>query len=527
MGLVACKRTKDPEPKEDSRADQSRDSIYLYAKQIYLWNDALPTYESFNPRRFTYASSDLLNYEQELYALAKIAKNPASGLAYEYYTVVNSSGINVEASDSKYSYIVDKADKNPIAYIPATRSAVNLEGDGNDFGLKLSAYGQGGDTFALFVTAVYQNSPADKLGMIRSDRIYKINGRAIGSNFDNDIDFINSAINGDEITIEGVHYKNGISDVAYTQTLKKTVYKSSPVLSSKVFTEGSKKIGYLVYARFSTLANSKTDLDAAFTTFKAAGVTDLIIDLRYNGGGYVSTAEYLINQIAPKSADGKLMLTEHYNSLMQSGKATILSKQPYTDASGKILYGNDGKMLTFADLDYSVAGNTKLFSKLGLSFNTDNSVNNVVFIVTKSTASASELVINSLKPYMNVTLVGTQTYGKPIGFFPITIENKYEVFYSMFQTKNSLGEGDYFSGLNPTVFDDFDDPRNNFGDSKEHYTSVAIGKIPGTGVGTFSARTMSIQGRDVAVESLQPMKPIVHGNEFVGMIENRHTLKRR
>ncbi|MCY1535970.1 hypothetical protein D9M68_714020 [compost metagenome] len=138
------------------------------------------------------------------------------------------------------------------------------------------------------------------------------------------------------------------------------------------------------------------------------------------------------------------------------------------------------------------------------------------------------MVINCLKPYTTVKLIGTKTYGKPVGFFPITIENRYEIFYSLFQTKNALGQGDYFDGISPDIYDDFDDPRNNFGDPFEYYTSLAITEISpnGGGVAVSSQKTMSIQGKNVAVEHLKPMKPLVDGNEFIGMIETRHKLKR-
>lgn len=520
VGFVSCKK-KDPTPAVNTkRADKSRDSIFYYAKQIYLWSDALPTYDAFNPRKYTSLSTDFKNYEQELIALAQYKINPATGRAYEYY---------LNGTDSKYSYITDLADKNPTAFIPEKKSSVDLEGNGNDFGVKLSAYAQDfeGITFALFATAIYQNSPADKAGMVRSDRIYKVNGRAIGDNSTTDLPIVNSAFNGTApITLEGVKYTNGVAGAAFTVTLNKASYKSSPIFGKKVFTTGTRKIGYLAYARFSTLTNSKPDFDLAFSEFSAAGVTDLIIDLRYNGGGYVNTAQYLINQLAPASANGKVMFSEHYNSLMQSGGATILANQPLLDADKKVQFQN-GKIITYADVNYSVASNTEVFQKAG-PLNTANTITNIAFIVSGNTASASELVINSLKPFMTVKMVGTKTYGKPVGFFPMTIENKYEVYYSLFQTKNSLGQGDYFDGFTPDVDDDFDDPRNNFGDPKEYYTMLAINQIAGIGavVTSSSAKTMSIQGKSVSVESLQPMKPIVDGNEFVGMIETRHKLKK-
>lgn len=523
--FTSCKKT-DPTPVPvpptgtPTRAELTKDSIFLYAKEMYLWNTALPSYDTFKPKGYTSKSTDFLNYQDELIAIANAAKNPATNKSYEYYA---------NGTDTKYSYISDIADKNPIAFVPNKTSAVDLEGNGNDFGMKISAYGQDdiGQEYVLYVTAVYQNSPADKAGVIRSNKILKINDKTIGASYPNERDFINTAFNATTIKLEGVTYVNGIADAPFTVSLSKAVYKSSPVYAAKVFTTGAKKIGYLAYARFSTLANSQPEFDAAFTKFAAANVSELIVDLRYNGGGYVSTAEYLINQIASSSLNGKVMHTDHYNTLMQSGGATILKNQPLLDGNGKIQYQGT-RMVTYADVDYSIAGNTQTFLKKGPL----NGVTKVVFIVSGNTASASELVINSLKPYITVKMVGTQTYGKPVGFFPIRVENKYDVFYSLFQTKNSLGQGDYFSGLTPDVpFTDYrgelDDPRNNFGDPQEYYTSVALKEFGATGPITISAaKTMSINGKSVSVQSLTPMKPIVDGNEFVGMIETRHKQKK-
>lgn len=528
--LSSCSKGKDPLPPETgekTRADLTRDSIFLYAKEIYLWNTALPTYEAFNPKKYTTKSTDFLNYERELIDLAKIAKN-SNGLPYEYFTTTNALGNQVEVDDSKFSYITDIADKNPTAYIPNKQSSVDLEGNGNDFGLKITAYAQNEttatDEFALFVTAVYQNSPADKAGMIRSNRIYKINDRTIGNSYSADRATINAAFASTATTvkIEGVKYENGTAGTPYTLTLNKAIYQSSPAYATKVFTTGAKKIGYLAYARFSRLSNSKPAIDAAMTKFAEANVTELIIDLRYNGGGYLATAEYMINQIAPSSVGTSVMYSEHYNALMQSGKASILKNQPLLDADGKIRYQGT-TMLTYADVDYSLAGNTERFAKSGPL----NGVTKVVFIVSGNTASASELVISALKPFITVETIGTKTYGKPVGFFPMRLENKYEVFYSLFHIKNSLGDGDYFGGFTPTVVNDFDDPRNDFGDPLEHYTKLALNRFGvNTPVTTAIAKTMSINGRSVSVQSLKPMKAIVDGNEFVGMIETNHKIKK-
>lgn len=484
-----------------TRAQLTKDSIFLYAQQIYLWNDKLPTYALFNPREYTSFSLELDNYKKELFEITKYS-NP-----FEY---------KPGATSSKYSYIFDKANQNPTASIKET-SSIDLEGNGNDLGIRFGFYGSDAN-FTIYVSAVYQNSPAEKAGITRGNMITKINGVTYGSNFATNYSAINTAISGTTITLEGLK-SDGTN---FTTTLVKSIFKSSPIYKTKILTAGLKKVGYLAYARFSSAANSITELDAAFNNFATSGVTDLIIDLRYNGGGYVSTAEYLINLIAPSTASG-VMFTEHYNATMQSGVATILSNQPLLDANDKVQYSN-GKMLTYANVNYSVAGNTEIFAKKGTLTN----VANVVFIVSGNTASASELVINSLKPHMSVKLVGLTTYGKPVGFFPVIIENKYDVYFSLFETKNSLGLGAYYDGFTPDVRDS-EVPAGtimyDFGDPNDNYLKKALDQIaPGVKV-TSQARTMTAKQQEFASPSSSVINTDLSDNEFKGMIETRFKIK--
>lgn len=502
--FVACKKSK----KEtiNSRADLTRDSVFLYAKEIYLWNTALPSYETFNPRKYTSNSTDLENYQAELFDITKYS------IPYEYKT---------GATSPKFSSIVDKTTQNPSAQ--GRVASVDTEGNGNDIGVRVGYYGSQSN-FTLYVTAVYQNSPAEKAGFVRGDRITKINGTSYGSNFDGQINAIITALSGNSVTLEGVR---GSSGTAFNSTLAKTVFKSSPIYNTRVFTAGSKKIGYLAYARFSISDNSIAALNSVFNNFSTNGVTDLIIDLRYNGGGYVNTAEHLINLIVPSSANGEIMFSEHFNSTMQAGNAKILANQPLLDASGKLQYQN-GKIVTYNDADYTVEGNTYFVSKTGSL----NNIRNVVFIVGPSTASASELVINSLKPHMNVKLVGQTTYGKPVGFFPVTIENKYEVYFSMFESKNALNAGRYYDGLAPDV-SDFEVPSGtmmyDFGNPNDNYIAKALNILaPGVQVSSTSVNSTmtAAQKQSLILLTKDVIDDKIDGREFNGMIENRIKPKR-
>src|SRR5690606_13309095 len=148
---------------------------------------------------------------------------------------------------------------------------------------------------------------------------------------------------------------------------------------------------YIVYNSFTT--NSRNDLTEKLSEFAAAGASELIVDLRYNGGGSVATADVFSNLIVPASFNGQLMYTTHWTKTMQEGKASILSNQPLLDANGKLrpfTGGVNGLYATYADIDFRPtvgAGNVEKFAKAGTA-----SFNKIYFLVLSGTASASELL---------------------------------------------------------------------------------------------------------------------------------------
>lgn len=491
-----------------TRSELTKDSIFLYAKEVYYWNDALPSYESFNPRKYTGGATDLENYNLVLFNISQSKTNPATSRPYEF--------LPSNPLSPKYSYIKDKTVKNPTAYIPDLESSVDLEGNGNDMGLGFAAVGTR-SAFDVRVKYTSPGSPADKAGIQRGDLITKFNNKSVGTNFDTESVFIDNAMDGTTVELAGKK-KDG---TPFSDTLVKSVYKSTPIYKDTVITSNGKKIGYLAYARFSNQANSEAALNQVFAKFATANVTALVIDLRYNGGGYVSMAEHLTNLIAPSSLNGKVMFREKFNSVMQSGTASILKNQPLLDDNGKIRFSGS-KMLTYLDVDYTEAGNTYNFKKAG----TLDGIQQVVFIIKKGTASASELVINNLKPYMEVKLVGDTSYGKPVGFFPITIENRYDVYYSMFTSINSAGQTDYFAGFVPD-HPAKDDVTQGFGDPRELSFAAALAYLTkGSFTATASVAKLSVKGASVSTSSVQ-VRDITGDNSFKGMVETRFKLKKK
>ncbi|WP_299568574.1 S41 family peptidase [uncultured Pedobacter sp.] len=531
LAFGSCKKSKSTPQPVASRTELSLDSIFLYAKQVYYWNDKLPTYDVFNPRKYTTGSTDLDKYENELFGIA--------GYSLNKYDVYKNQG--VYQNWPKYSTISDKTldNPNPTATIIKNEAmAVDLSGNGNDVGLRVVSYLNKDGSYLPVITAVYGNSPADKAGVKRGWLISKIGSKAYGANYSNEKVELNAALAASSVSLELVSIAGLVANppvkITKTVTLSKVSYKSSPIYAKKIFTAGAKKIGYLNFARFSVLSNpdgnapSDNDLDLVFNEFVGAGVTDLIVDLRYNGGGYVMTAEYLINLIAPSSLTGKMMYAEYYNSTMQNRNATIMKNQPIVNASGKIVYHN-GKIANYHDnSDYSVAGNTSYFNKKGSL----NNIQNIVFLVTDNTASASELVINSLRPYLNVKLVGETTYGKPIGFFPVVIENRYEVYFSMFESKNANGIGGYYDGMKPDYDENsgnypnlWDDISHDFGDPEEAYLAQALAilapgvSVQSSGSGKISKATVMAKPTNILNNSKIVGKHRAGKEDFVGMID--------
>jgi carboxyl-terminal processing protease len=173
----------------------------------------------------------------------------------------------------------------------------------------------------------------------------------------------------------------------------------------------------------------------AFADFTAQGVTDVIIDLRYNGGGLVSVAEFTASLLAgPSNVNNVLSM-----SLFNRANSDMNETSRFTSESNSI------------DLD------------------------SILFITTGASASASELVINSLEPYIDVALIGNDTFGKPVG----QVANDFcdqRLRAVAFETVNAKGEGRYFDGL-PVDCPAEDDLAHAIGDSNEASTAAAIAYV--------------------------------------------------
>jgi C-terminal processing protease CtpA/Prc len=224
----------------------------------------------------------------------------------------------------------------------------------------------------------------------------------------------------------GVHVELTLTPSNYT-------YKVS---SSKVIKDGSKNVGYLRFDSFSATAVS--ELQGHFRKFKNADVAELVIDLRYNGGGAVSIASILLDHIS---------------------NAHPSKRQMYDDWNANYKHRNG--IYSFEDRD----------DQDGDELN----MKRVFFLVTKDSASASEAVINALMPHLgasNVITVGSRTHGKPVGMSPKVFGSN--IYYLVnFILRNNAGNSISFSGI-PANCPAPDDITRELGDSSETMLSTAL-----------------------------------------------------
>ena len=266
-------------------------------------------------------------------------------------------------------------------------SSSSVAGVSKTYGFDFALYyaDSGHKSICAVVTLVYPGSPAAEAGMMRGDVIAKVNGKTMTEQTYYDI-VVDELLGGDSCSLS--------LNTGKQYDLKSVQMYEEPVLCSKVFDCGSKKIGYLMYNSFTM--DSYEPLIAAFSSFKAAGVTELILDLRYNGGGYLTAAETLASLIAPEKEvlAGSLFEQEIYNS--QLSEAMKKSDEDFN------------KTFFHTDFKFTNAGKTYDYSTLGAN----PGIRKLYALVGSGTASASELLLVGLKPYMDVELLGTQTHGK-------------------------------------------------------------------------------------------------------------------
>jgi C-terminal processing protease CtpA/Prc len=356
-------------------------------------------------------------------------------------------------SEDKWSYITDDI----TAFEQSLQGVEKAYGYSLAFGSFVNATGAPTGNYFGIVEFVYPNTPASKAGFTRGDIIIKLDGGNITK------DNYKNLLSGTSVSVtKGILTNEGIA-TGTTVTLVAEELHLDPVLMYKIIERDGHKIGYLVYLQYIPSYNSSS-LYLAFQYFKENQISDLILDLRYNPGGYTSAAQYLTSSIAPLNT--------------VDNKSTLVSYQ-WNDKYQAYWISKDRQDQLGVKFDPSVP------VKLGLS--------KVHVLTGRGTASASELTICGLEPYMDVIIVGDTTYGKYTASITIKPEDWYEneSDYAGFKNwgmqpiimryANSLGVTNFKNGFEPDfrVIDALL-PAYPLGDLTEPLLKKAVENITGT-----------------------------------------------
>lgn len=486
MIFVACeKKTTAPEEEDlgidksktyltDKKENQLKDDVWYYFKVLSLWQDNIPPVKYNEMYKITEDNFIQDNYTQYFrkaddvmaFLMAKTTKDMSTGEPLDRFSFLDREGV-------VSSEVQDAVATSYGMYV---------------FFLQTQEAYEDNDNAYLYVRMVDDGSPAYEAGIRRGDRIISMNGRTgLDYNTQKAQDFrgINQELSSSTMSIDWRTPAN----VDYRKTMKSETYDFNPILNERVFVENGKKVGYLAFSSFVSVISEfgePTDmynnLQGIFSNFQSEGIKTLILDLRYNGGGSVATAEYLINRIVPSSANNKQMYYYKVNKLLRQEW-----KWTRPDSA-------------FAAVTISKIGALEL--------------DKIYFLVTSSTASASELVINTLRAHMDggIQVIGPErTYGKPVGFFPIPIgdDEKAEVYVTSFQMFNANGYGDYFGGLSLDK-QAYEGYLNDFGDPEENLLAHALYHVKNGAYSTEAFLTKSTSARG-GMRAGQPKKVDILG----------------
>ena len=320
------------------------------------------------------------------------------------YTVPQNlfDALRVSSTIDRFSWMVDD-------YVTLEQS---LQGTTKNNGVEFGLSYKPNSTTDIFgyVRYIIPGSDAANKDIRRGELFTAVNGTQLTvSNYQNLLFGTN-----DNFTLNMADY-NGTTVVSNGKTvaLTKTLLTENPILINKVITVGTKKIGYLMYNGF--YADFDTQLNNAFGELKSQGVTDFVLDLRYNSGGSVRTATYLASMITGQFT-GRVFAKQQWNSKINA----------YFEANNP-----NGLRNFFTD-------------KIGTTPINSLNMTKVYILTTKSTASASELVINGLKPHIDVVQIGDITTGKNVGSvtlydspdFTATNRNPKHKYYATYRAKN-------------------------------------------------------------------------------------------
>jgi carboxyl-terminal processing protease len=361
--LVSCGGSSSQTPIEsgfESCSVPDQNAVFFeFLQNTYLWYDQLPT--SINP---------------------------------ESYSSVNEMLDDVRFEDDRFSGFQAKQDFDDF-FENATFVGFGFSSD------------TASNPNAYIVRYVFENSAAQQAGLRRGDKLTNINGFSVpeirAQQLSNEAVF---GPNEEGFTIDITFIKP--SGTLVETQMSKVAVTTNTVFATQVFSSNVGQVGYLSFQN-GFIEPSNEELDTSFTQLANEQVSELIVDLRYNGGGRLSVAGNLASYIVGSPAVNDIFTTLEFNDKNSDRNSSVR----FTDKINAL------------------------------------DLTRVVVLTTPNTCSASELIINGLSPHMEVVTIGSNTCGKPVGQTP---DEYCDVVLSAinFRTVNSLGQGDYFDGLMPT-----------------------------------------------------------------------------
>ncbi len=407
---------------------QVSDFVWQGLNYFYYWQSSVPD-----------LSDSKLNNEQT-YA-QYINQNPEPKAFFE----------SLKHEDDRFSVISDDYDEF-TQILDGTQASNGLE-----FSLLYAC--QNCAELVGYVKYILKGSDAASKDIKRGDFFVGVNGTTLTVNNYVDLlfgDALNYTLNMAEI-IDGSLQENGKE----VQLTKIENFESNPIQEELVIDVNGTTVGYLMYNQF--LARANEPLNDAFGRLQSAGITELVLDLRYNGGGSVQNCVYLAS-----------MITGQFNG-------EVFAKQKWNTKLDAYWAERDPERINDRFTDQIDGGNA--LNQLNLS--------RVFVLSTRETASASELIINGLEPYIDVVLIGEGTTGKNVGSITVydyvdnegtkNPDHKYVMLPIVFKVSNKDGFADYADGLQPDI--EIEEDIKNLkplGNKQEPFLKAALDQISGT-----------------------------------------------
>lgn len=419
--------------------------IHEYMSALYYWNDELPAYKS------SYANPEIY-----------------------FKTLIN--------EEDRFSAIFDDYQEIMNKLKGVTASEVGFE-------FELFRESSANSNVIGIVVYIKPGTQASTMGIKRGDMFRKINGKQITVN--NYRELINSFYDAtSKVTVTFSEYNGyAFNDHSPSSITKALNYKEDPVYLDTIYTFQNKKTGYLVYNFFTTDSGDETmqydlQMNNLIGKFKQADITDLVVDLRYNSGGMQTSAIHMASMLVPNLTANKVLTYTEYN-------------QNYTDYFNSNEFKQQYDVNPFIDNFATAIVVEKPTMHSYPVQNIGDRLQRIYFLTGRSTASASEMVINGLKPYINCVLIGDTTVGKNVGSTLVNDEenkkNKWAMMPIILKYFNKDHQSDFTNGFAPDYLIQ-DDYSHSLGDTREALLAKAISQITGVQQGVSRVKGLSKSG---------------------------------